>query len=115
MNHFYSLDEGGGLILASTGERTDQAPAIFSLSRNFPNPFNPLTTIGYSLPSGIGRHVMLKVYDILGREVATLVDGEQAPGAYAVHFSAGTLASGIYFYTLSAGKFFQTRSMILMK
>jgi hypothetical protein len=101
-----------------TGEFND-----YSLSNNFPNPFNPSTTIKYSIPQGI--NVTLKVYDILGNEVATLIDEYKPAGKYEVEFSAKggsasggnayNLTSGIYFYRLNAGSFTATRSMILLK
>jgi len=110
-------------------------PAVFSLSQNYPNPFNPTTVIRYSLPvdrqgqSGNGgararttstSYVSLKVYNILGQEVRTLVDEEQAPGNYSVRWdgrdNAGReLTSGIYIYRIQAGDFAQTRRMILLK
>lgn len=99
----------------------------FSLSQNYPNPFNPTTTIRYSLPSplegeGQGvRSVRLVVYDVLGREVATLVDEEQAPGNYEVTFNSQQttngrqLASGVYLYKINCGSFAQTKKFVLMK
>jgi hypothetical protein len=85
----------------------------FSLNQNYPNPFNPSTRITYSIQkAGI---VSLKVYDILGREVATLVNGYQPANNYSVIFDASDLASGIYLYKLKTGDFVQTRKMILLK
>jgi Secretion system C-terminal sorting domain len=85
----------------------------YKLSQNYPNPFNPATTINYSVPgSGL---VIIKVYDILGREVQTLVNEVKAAGEYNVKFNAGNLGSGIYFYTINAGNFYQTRKMVLLK
>ncbi len=89
------------------------APGSFSLNQNYPNPFNPSTRISYSIQkAGL---VTLKVYDILGREVATLFNGFQQPNSYSVSFNASGLASGIYFYKLKAGDFVQTRKMMLLK
>ena len=88
-------------------------PNSYSLAQNYPNPFNPTTTIKYTLQFS-GR-VTLKVYDILGKEVATLVNEEKPAGSYSVVFDAGKLASGIYFYKLQAGNFVATRKMILLK
>ena len=85
----------------------------FSLSQSFPNPFNPSTSIQYAISST--QFVTLKVYDLLGREVATLVNEEKPAGSYDIEFNASQLASGIYFYKLQAGNFVQTRKMILMK
>jgi hypothetical protein len=85
----------------------------FKLSQNYPNPFNPTTTIQYEIPnSGL---VTLKVYDILGREVKTLVNQHKNSGSYEVNFNAGNFSSGVYFYRLQAGNFIQTKKMILLK
>lgn len=88
-------------------------PSNFSLSQNFPNPFNPSTTINFSLIET--QYVSLKVFDILGREVATLINGEVSSGNHSVDFSAAGFTSGIYFYQLKAGDQSLTKSMILMK
>ena len=88
-------------------------PEEFHLQQNYPNPFNPTTTIGYQLP-GVS-HVALKVYDVLGREVATLVDGSQTAGSHVVAFSADKLPSGVYFYSIVADALHQVRKMILVK
>lgn len=93
----------------------------YSLSQNYPNPFNPTTTIKFSVPSvetfhGTSlQHVALKVYDLLGREVSTLVNEEKAPGIYEVKFDGINLPSGVYFYRLQAGSYSQTKKLILMK
>ncbi len=103
-------------VVTSIQELKDASiPTEFVLNQNYPNPFNPSTKINYSiLRSG---NVSLKVYDILGREAAVLVDSYQNPGSYSVSFNADqkALASGIYFYTLKSGTFYQTRKMILLK
>ena len=88
-------------------------PKTYSLSQNFPNPFNPTTKIAYSLPKA-GK-VSLKVFDMLGREVTTLVNEEKTAGNYEVTFDATVLPSGVYFYTLISGKNIQSRKMILLK
>ncbi|HQT92483.1 MAG TPA: T9SS type A sorting domain-containing protein [Candidatus Kryptobacter bacterium] len=85
----------------------------FSLRQNFPNPFNPTTTISYRL-SAVSR-VTITVYDVLGRKVKTLVDGRQTPGEHSVTFDGRGLASGVYFYTLSAGQYLATRKMLVLK
>ena len=88
-------------------------PSAFELEQNFPNPFNPSTTIRYDI--GITSKVTLKIFDILGREVQTLVNAVQAPGQYSVEFNAGELASGIYFCRLNAGSFSATNKLILVR
>ncbi len=94
-------------------------PEKFVLSQNYPNPFNPTTTIQYSIPKLNGvetRYITsLRVYNILGEEVATLVNKYQAPGNYSVQFDASGLSSGTYFYTLKVGNFSSTKKMILLK
>ena len=100
------------------------SPNEFKLYQNFPNPFNPTTKIKYSIPSssyspllgGVrGGLVTLKVYDILGREVATLVNEQQQPGNYEIEFNASKLSSGVYFYRLRAGNFAAANKLILLK
>ena len=88
-------------------------PDKFILNQNYPNPFNPSTTINFSIP--ISAFVALKVYDILGREVATLVNEEKSSGSYEVVFNASNLSSGIYFYRLQASDYVQTRKLVLIK
>jgi uncharacterized delta-60 repeat protein len=88
-------------------------PNGFTLAQNYPNPFNPVTTIQFSIPQR--SNVTLKVYDILGNEVATLVNEEKDRGVYSVNFSASGLASGMYLYRLQAGSFIETKKMILIK
>jgi glucuronoarabinoxylan endo-1,4-beta-xylanase len=102
-----------------SGERTElQAkepayPESFSLSPNYPNPFNASTTINYSLASE--NLVVLKIFDVNGREVSTLVHGKMPAGTYAIEFDAAGLNSGVYFYQIQAGNFSQSRKMILLK
>jgi beta propeller repeat protein len=100
----------------STVESFGITPAGFTLSQNYPNPFNPSTKIDYSLEKA--SQVSLKVYDVLGNEVAALVSGRQEAGSYTVPFNAaGTLglSSGVYFYRLESGSFVSTKKLILMK
>jgi hypothetical protein len=85
----------------------------FGLSNNYPNPFNPSTVISYQL--AVNSKVVLKVYDLLGREVATLVDEQEQPGEYSVTFDARGLASGMYYYRIQAGTFVETKKMLLLK
>jgi len=88
-------------------------PKNFYLFQNYPNPFNPITSIKYSLQKeGLAS---LKVYDVLGKEVATLVNEFKNTGSYAVSFNAESLSSGVYFYRLQAGSFVETKKMILLK
>ncbi len=88
-------------------------PTVYALSQNYPNPFNPTTIIKYSVPkAGL---VTIKVFDVLGREVSTLVNQEKMPGNYNAEFDAGSLASGIYFYRMKAGNFVDTKKLVLLK
>ena len=89
------------------------APVQFQLYNNYPNPFNPATKINYQLPEL--SFVTVKVYDVLGSEIATLVNEEKPAGSYEVELDAMGLTSGIYFYTLAAGSFRETKKMVLMK
>jgi hypothetical protein len=88
-------------------------PLTYALSQNFPNPFNPSTIISYQT-AGAGQ-VRLTVYDILGRQVATLVDGIEQPGAHQIRFDGGGLSSGVYVYRIQTAGFVQQRKMILQK
>ena len=91
----------------------NQTPVSYSLSQNYPNPFNPTTNIHFSVPKD--GNVSLKFYDMLGNEVAVYVDGFMKSGVYNAEFDASNLASGIYFYTLRAGNFIETKKMSLVK
>ncbi len=92
---------------------SEKMPSEFSLSQNYPNPFNPTTSINYSVPSS--EYVSLKVYDLLGKEVATLVNQEMNAGNYNVKFDASNFSSGIYFYTIETDKYNKTMKMLLLK
>jgi endo-1,4-beta-xylanase len=98
---------------AGVEKKSSAIPRTFELAQNFPNPFNPSTTIRYSI--GTTCKITLKIYDMLGREVRTMVSAVQAPGQYSVEFNAEGLASGIYFYTLRAQGFVQTKKMIIVR
>ncbi len=116
---FIRNEKYGDTTLVGVSQQSLNSPNTFSLSQNYPNPFNPSTTVSYSIPS-LGNkhsysHVQLRVYDILGCEVATLINKEQSAGSYQVHFDAGELTSGIYFYRLQYGNFTQTKKMILLR
>jgi hypothetical protein len=102
--------QSGIVSVASSG-----LPDEFRLEQNYPNPFNAATTIRYTIPVGTYNYTSLRVFDVLGREVATLIDGPHTPGSYSVQFDATNLASGIYFYRMTAGNFISTRKMLLLK
>jgi hypothetical protein len=100
-------------LLTDVEKENDEIPSEFSLKQNYPNPFNPFTTISFSISNE--EFVMLKVFNSLGEEVAELVNEIKPAGNYSVPFNAGQLPSGIYFYKIAAGNFFQTRKMMLVK
>jgi hypothetical protein len=100
-------------MVASAPISSESMPAVVSLDQNYPNPFNPSTTIKFELPRA--SLVSLKVYDILGREVSVLVNDRKEPGAYEVRFDGSNLASGVYFYRLSAGTYVETRKLLLVR
>jgi hypothetical protein len=102
--------------IVAVNNSTDEIPSKISLLQNYPNPFNPVTKIQYSIPLSFEtQQVTIKIFDILGRELETLIDEKQRSGKYEVQFNATHYSSGIYFYTLTAGEFRQTRKMILLK
>ena len=89
------------------------APLVYSLAQNYPNPFNPSTLIRFSIPeAGL---VNIKVFNLLGEEVATLINSELSSGNYEVNFNGAKLSSGIYFYTITTNNFVDTKKMIMMK
>ena len=100
-------------VAVHPGVSAQDVPAVFSLGQNFPNPFNPETTIRYSLPSR--SHVLLAVYNALGERVAVLAEGEQESGFHEVRFDGSALASGVYFYRLQSTGFVQTKKLSLLK
>jgi hypothetical protein len=87
----------------------------FDLSQNYPNPFNPTTSISFSLPENFAGNVSMKVYDLTGKEVAVLVNGQMNSGLHSVTFDGSKLSSGIYFYKISAGSYSDVKRMILVK
>ncbi len=126
-----AFDEAGNYVIDSmdvafkngnpvSSDDNHQKLYTFNLEQNYPNPFNPSTTIKFTisdLPAGRQglRFTTLKIYDVLGNEIATLVNEELPSGEYEVEFDARGLTSGIYFYQLRAGSFIQTKKMLLIK
>ncbi|HTX18840.1 MAG TPA: T9SS type A sorting domain-containing protein [Bacteroidota bacterium] len=118
--YLYAGTYGGGVwkiplweFPMRVGETEARIPATFRLFQNYPNPFNPSTTIEYQLP--VNSHVTLKIYDLLGREVAALVDKNETAGDKSVTFDAGRLSSGVYFYRLDAGAHHDVKKLLLLK
>lgn len=108
---------GAGMKVGISSQSSEMdppcAPISYSLSQNYPNPFNPTTTIRFSIATA--GHVELGVYNILGEEIATLIDNEMVSGSYAVRWDAGGSASGLYFYQLKTGDYINTRKMLVIK
>lgn len=103
----------GGCGITGISQNNNEIPNKFNLSQNYPNPFNPTTNIKFAIPStGL---VKLVVFDVLGREVETLVNEVKTAGNYVVDFNASSLSSGVYFYRIDAGEFTQTKKMLLVK
>ncbi len=122
--HFYdSLNGGlrtvGGKIFRTTSggvvsvKDDIEQSMVFNLEQNYPNPFNPSTRISWQSP--VSSHQTLKVYDILGNEVATLVNEYKPAGSYEIEFNASKISSGVYFYKLQSGGFSKVKKMILMQ
>jgi hypothetical protein len=107
----YKLDLSGPPV--SIEDDLVNNPVQFQLDQNYPNPFNPSTKIKYSIPQS--SNVVIKVFDILGNEIETLVNEEKSVGTYELTWYAENLPSGIYFYKLQTGSFVETKKMILMK
>ena len=109
-----SVFREGGVILTDVKEDNLRSiPKSFALYQNYPNPFNPKTKIKYSI--AYREFVTLKVYDILGKEIAALVNKEKVAGNYEVEFNGSNLSSGVYFYRMQAGEFTSTKKFILLK
>jgi phosphatidylserine/phosphatidylglycerophosphate/cardiolipin synthase-like enzyme len=106
-------DAGGTDILVGVEEKSSSMPAAYGLSQNYPNPFNPTTVISYQLP--VMSKVGLVVYDILGRKVASLVDGIKSAGSYRITWDASKVSSGVYFYRLQAGNYRATKKLLHLK
>jgi hypothetical protein len=119
-NTGWAVGSGGKILKTSNGgvtfiEDRDKSivPQTFLLNQNFPNPFNPSTKINYSVPHTI--FLTLKIFDILGREVAILINEEKHAGRYELEFDGANLPSGVYFYQLQAGDFVETKKMVLLR
>ncbi|MEJ2628807.1 MAG: T9SS type A sorting domain-containing protein, partial [bacterium] len=109
-----SVFREGGVILTDIEEKNVYSPVEYLLKQNYPNPFNTSTKISYSIQKS--DFVTLKVYDILGRELQTLINEYQNGGRYSINFDASRLSSGIYFYRLQVGSnFMETKKMMLMR
>jgi hypothetical protein len=110
-----------GIILKTTNggvsfveeEKINEIPTTYSLTNNFPNPFNPSTKIRYSVPQS--SRVVFRVFDILGDEIETLVDEQKAIGTYEITWYAENLPSGVYFYRLQASNFVEIKKMLLLR
>ncbi|HAB50770.1 MAG TPA: hypothetical protein DCE80_01095 [Ignavibacteriales bacterium] len=120
--YIFAGTSGGGVFRSinptvSVEEKNNFTPLEFSLAQNYPNPFNPSTKIKYAIPGNVEtRHgVSLRVYDVLGNEVATLVNEEKEAGSYEVEWNAVDKSSGVYFYQLKAGEYANTKKMILLR
>jgi len=102
-----------------TSVEDSELPSEFSLYQNYPNPFNPSTTITFTIPSVGDEYyaspTVLKIYDILGNEITTLINKELRSGTYEIDFDAGYLPSGIYFYRIATKEFFETKKMVLIR
>jgi photosystem II stability/assembly factor-like uncharacterized protein len=118
LGYLYAGTWGTGIYksaksVTSVNSPLDEKPKSFSLFQNYPNPFNPMTTIRFDVP--VASDVSLKIYDILGREVAVLANDRKQPGHYETRWNAASYASGVYFYRLQANGFVETKKLLLMK
>ncbi|MBM2842113.1 MAG: Peptidase subtilisin kexin sedolisin [Bacteroidetes bacterium] len=103
------------ITISDVKEGSSELPRGFALHQNYPNPFNPTTEIRFAVPVGTYGRTSLRVFDVLGREVATLVDEVKAPGEYSVTLDGSDLSSGVYFYRLRAGTFAETRKLMILR
>jgi photosystem II stability/assembly factor-like uncharacterized protein len=126
LNDIYFVDDTTGYVVGNSGtflktisggivgiEKVTEKPKKFLLFQNYPNPFNPTTTIKYQVPKA--SHITITVYDVLGKEVATLVNEFKKAGIYSVNLDASKLASGVYFYRIKAGEWIETKKMLLLR
>jgi hypothetical protein len=104
---------GGGNFVIGIEPGSNFVPHTFELFQNYPNPFNPVTSIGYQIPEP--GQVKIVIFDVLGRELQTLVNEFKPAGRYDVHWDAAMFSSGVYFYKISAGDFTRSRKLILIK
>lgn len=120
-NYNYTCDShgpgmsGSFIAVVSAVDEGSAQPARFELQQNYPNPFNPSTTIGFQIPGAGASWVKLAVFNLIGQEVAVLVNGMKSAGNHVVTFDANNLPSGIYVYQLTASSFTSTRSMVLVR
>jgi hypothetical protein len=118
-NLFAGFPNGGGVWrrplseIVSVEKLSTDLPAHFSLDQNYPNPFNPTTTISFSIP--FKSFVSLKVFDLIGREIATIISEEISAGSYSKQWNAANMSSGIYFYRLQAGTYIETKKLVLLR
>lgn len=103
----------GDTTLTDVDDQINGIPTTYMLDQNFPNPFNPSTKITYEIP--VQSNVLLRVYDIIGNEVATLVNEPKPAGIYHILFDATSLSSGVYLYRMQAGDYIETKKMIYLK
>ena len=103
----------GDTTLTDVNDKVNGMPTTYVLDQNYPNPFNPVTKITYEIP--VQSNVLLKVYDIIGNEVATLVNEPKPAGSYNILFDATNLSSGVYFYRMQAGDYIEAKKMIYLK
>ena len=112
-NNYYITTEGNGLTITAVNDTPSALPTIPELKQNYPNPFNPKTIIQYSLNEL--QFVSLKVYNLLGKEITSLVNQQKPAGNYKIEFDGSDLSSGVYFYRMEAGRFIDTKKFILIK
>jgi hypothetical protein len=101
------------MIFTAVHNEASHISSSFTLEQNYPNPFNPSTSISFDLPSK--SFVSLKVFDLIGKEVATIVSEEMPAGSYTKQWNAANMPSGVYFYRLQAGTFIETKKLVLLR
>jgi hypothetical protein len=108
---FYNPTTTG--FITQVNDEPDVIPTVYNLFQNYPNPFNPSTIISFSIPAS--SFVTIRIFDVLGSEVANLVNEEKSAGNYEITFDSKGLSSGVYLYKIQAGKFVETKKMILLR